>query len=72
MQLKLQPEKQSTKTKERPWTVSENVKPFAPQCRVHNPQPNHNTIKTQTHNNQTIGANRPNKQRHKGTQQEPH
>ena len=60
------------KTKERPWTMSENVKPFEPQCRVHNPQPNHNTTKTQTHDNQTIGANCQNKERYKGTQQEPH
>ena len=52
--------------------MSANIKPFEPQCRVHNPQPNHNTTKTQTHDNQTIGANRKNKQRHAGTQQEPH
>ena len=43
--------------------MSENVKPFEPQCRVQNPQPNHNTTKTQIHNNQTIGVNRQNKKK---------
>ena len=63
VQLKLQLEKQRTKTKERPWIMSDNAKPFEPQRRVHIFQPNHNTTKTQIHNNQTIGVNRQNKKK---------
>ena len=52
--------------------MSDNAKPFEPQRRVHIFQPNHNTTKTQTHDNQTIGTKRQHKQSHKGAQQEPH
>ena len=46
MQQKMHPDKQSTKTKERPWTMSASAQSFVPQCSVQESQPSHNTTKT--------------------------
>ena len=72
MQQKLHPEKQSTKTKERPWTMSTSAKSFVPQCSVQEFQPSHNTTKTQTHDNLTIGTKSQHNHSNKGKQREPH
>ena len=72
MQQKLHPEKQSTKTKERNWTMSASAKSFVPQCSVQESQPSHNITNTQTHDNLTISTKNQHNHSNKGKQREPH